>query len=660
MARSVCIRSLTALTATILAVLLFAMGTTAQVRDFPNIHLPAPARGSAALGALAAHLPQIAASYGKSTDELAGIFLQDHTLWADTHGRLLYACEFGTLPSNAPAAENAGTIAEAPLPYSQTFLLHSRPSATSVIYLDFDGQVTSGTSWNTVYKSGQDIVSAPFDLDGNPSSFNNAEMDEIQYIWQRVAEDYAPFDVDVTTQDPGVDGLGVNGAGDVYYGMRVVISPTNWYSTGAGGVAYVGVFNYANNLTYSPAWVFTQQLGPNDEKDIAEAASHEVGHTLGLSHDGVIGGTPYYAGQGNWAPIMGVGYYKNVVQWSKGEYANANNTEDDLAVMLGHGISYRADDHGNFISSATPLTGPAISASGVIGTRTDVDMFSFQTGAGTISFTLNPAPRGPNLDISAALYDGTGNLVASNDGTGLPASLTATVATGTYYLAIDGVGSGDPITTGYSDYDSLGQYQITGTVIDPGTKKNPVATASASPTSGAAPLAVSFSSAGSSDPDGTIQSYFWDFGDGSNSTGANPAHSYNIQGNYTATLVVTDNDGMSSSAVVAITVSAPNQAPVAKAAASPTSGHAPLAVLFSSAGSSDPDGTIQSYSWAFGDGITSTAANPSHTYSTQGNYTASLVVKDNDGLSSSAATVAIIGPPCSPRHSPARAFREAR
>ena len=60
MARSVCIRSLTALTATILAVLLFAMGTTAQVRDFPNIQLRAPARGSAALSALAAHLPQIA------------------------------------------------------------------------------------------------------------------------------------------------------------------------------------------------------------------------------------------------------------------------------------------------------------------------------------------------------------------------------------------------------------------------------------------------------------------------------------------------------------------------------------------------------------------------------------------------------------------------
>src|SRR5207247_6486063 len=66
-----------------------------------------------------------------------------------------------------------------------------------------------------------------------------------------------------------------------------------------------------------------------------------------------------------------------------------------------------------------------------------------------------------------------------------------------------------------------------------------------------------------------------------------------------ATLVVTDNDGLSSSATVTITATAPpNQPPVASAAASPTTGTAPLAVAFSSAGSSDPDGTIQSYSWA--------------------------------------------------------------
>ncbi len=436
-----------------------------------------------------------------------------------------------------------------------------------------------------------------------------------------------------------MDGLRRSSSSDVYYGVRAVISPTNWYNTGAGGVAYVGVFNYVTSVdTYNTCWAFTQQLA-NGEKYIAEAVSHEVGHTLGLHHDGVIGGTAYYAGQGNWAPIMGVGYYEPVSQWSKGEYANANNTEDDLAVMQTYGISYRADDHGNTIGTATPLTGPDISASGVIEKRTDVDMFSFQTGAGTISFTVNPAPRGPDLDISATLYDGTGNLVTSADGAGQSASFTVAVATGTYYLMIDGVGSGDPYTTGYSDYASLGQYQITGTVIPTGTQ--PVAKASASPASGIMPLPVNFSSDGSYDPNGTIASHYWDFADGSNSTEANPSHTYSAKGNYTATLVVKDNNGLSASTTVAIAVSAPNQAPVAKAAATPASGYAPLAVSFSSAGSSDSDGSIVSYSWAFGDGTSSTSSNPSHTYSTPGSYIAVLTVTDNQGVQGTSSPVTI-------------------
>ncbi len=354
----------------------------------------------------------------------------------------------------------------------------------------------------------------------------------------------------------------------------------------------------------------------------------------------MTGGDAYYYGQGNWAPIMGSGMYRDVTQWSKGEYSGANNHEDDLVVMQTFGISYRADDHGNSIGTATALTGTSISASGVIETRGDVDMFSFQSGAGPVSFTIDPAPRGPNLDIYAALYDGLGKLVTSNDGPGLSASLTATVTAGTYYLAISGVGTGDPVTDGYSNYDSLGQYQITGTVIANGNQK-PVATASASPASGIAPLTVNFSSAGSSDPDGTIETYYWDFNDGTNSSLPNLSRTYNIAGTYTATLVVIDNQGLSSAKTVAITVSAPNQAPIAKAAAAPMSGVAPLAVSFSSAGSSDPDGTIQSYSWAFGDGTTSALSNPPHTYSTKGNYTATLVVTDNRGLRSPAVTVTI-------------------
>jgi len=542
----------------LLVVLLFSMGTRAQdrnppARQFPDIQLPSPARGAAALSALAPYLPQLAASYGKSVDELRDIFLRDNTLWTDTHGRLFYGCEFGARPVSTAGAESTGVVLEAPFPDDQTFLLHSRPGATKVIYLDFNGHVTTGTPWNILDTQGLDIVSAPFDLDGLPSSFNSAERERIQYIWQRVAEDYSPFDIDVTTQDPGIEALRKTDTSDTSYGVRVVISPTPWYGLihnfYPAGIAYVGSFTSSSD---TPCYVFAEDLS-NNEKDIADAASHEAGHTLGLHHDGVTGGDAYYYGQGNWAPIMGSGMYRDVTQWSKGEYSGANNKEDDLAVMQTFGISYRADDHGNSIGTATALTGTSISASGVIETRGDVDMFSFRCGAGPVSFTVDPAPRGPNLDIYAALYDGSGKLVTSNDGPGLSASLTATVTAGTYYLAIDGVGTGDPVTDGYSDYDSLGQYQITGTVPARVTQ-SPVASASASPTSGTAPLAVSFSSAGSSDPDGTIVSYQWNFADGSISSSANPAHTYSVGGTYTATLVVTDDDGLSSSKTVTVTV----------------------------------------------------------------------------------------------------------
>jgi PKD repeat protein len=156
--------------------------------------------------------------------------------------------------------------------------------------------------------------------------------------------------------------------------------------------------------------------------------------------------------------------------------------------------------------------------------------------------------------------------------------------------------------------------------------------ASATPTDGTAPLTVDFTSDGSSDSDGTITDYEWDFGDGVTSTAANPSHTYNSPGSYGAVLTVWDNDGLSDTDGLTITVNTPpNQPPTAVAGATPTSGTAPLAVKFSSAGSFDPDGTITAYLWNFGNGVTKTNANPSYTYKTGGSYTAQLIVTDNQG-----------------------------
>ncbi len=162
----------------------------------------------------------------------------------------------------------------------------------------------------------------------------------------------------------------------------------------------------------------------------------------------------------------------------------------------------------------------------------------------------------------------------------------------------------------------------------------PVALASASPTVGAPPLAVSFTGTGN-DPDGTIASYAWTFGDGGSSSKQNPSHTYQTAGSYTATLTVTDDRGATGSANVAITVGS-NQPPVAQAGATPTSGDAPLTVAFTGTGS-DPDGTIASYAWTFGDGGASTEQNPSHTYLSGGNFVATLTVTDDQGATGTAS-----------------------
>jgi hypothetical protein len=374
----------------------------------------------------------------------------------------------------APAApDQAPAAAVSAFPLAKTFQLHSDPGALRVIYLDFDGHTTTGTSWNTGYNGGAAIVTPAYSFEGD-SSFSDNELARIQYIWQRVAEDFIPFDVDVTTQDPGL--AAIIGRGDSRYGQRVVIGgDSSWYGPVIGGVAYIGSFGSTSD---TPCFAFSDNLGISNhgnEKYVAEAISHEVGHTLNLRyHDGAPGIT-YYQGQGDgatgWAPLMGIGYYKELTQWSKGEYTGANNHKDELSILAGAtgGFGYRLDDHGGTIATAVGLTvvgGTSVSGQGIIERTADLDFFSFTTGQGLVSLSIDPAPRGPNLDILATLYDILGEVVAVSNPIGaLNASFSLSLPAGTYYLSIDGTGEGDPLVTGYSDYGSLGYYSITGAIV---------------------------------------------------------------------------------------------------------------------------------------------------------------------------------------------------
>jgi len=417
-------------------------------------------------------------------------------LQVDNEGAVFYSDSFLPDPGSTttlPTIEQPQAITA-----SDAFTLHSKPGAANVVYLDFDGQIISSTAWNA-YTGVATLNAKAYDTDGAPATFSTIELSQIAEIWHRIAEDYAPFNVDITTELPASFGPTV---GRILITQDVDANGNNMPSFGAGGVAYVNVWGFSNFASYySPALVYSNALGAGHPPYVAEAASHEMGHNLGLSHDGYNDGITsqgYYVGQGSgfvsWAPIMGVGYYNNVTQWSKGEYPFATQLQDDID-LISTKLTVRTDDHGNNTLSSTPLSIDAtgtISASnpeidphnltasnkGFIEIRNDVDYFSFDAGAGAISINVTPAweafyrssLRGANLDIQVTLYDQNGVQVAQNDPLNeTDAVISAAVAAGRYYLAISGVGNS---MTPYSDYGSLGQYFISGTVTD-NTPPNP-------------------------------------------------------------------------------------------------------------------------------------------------------------------------------------------
>ena len=151
---------------------------------------------------------------------------------------------------------------------------------------------------------------------------------------------------------------------------------------------------------------------------------------------------------------------------------------------------------------------------------------------------------------------------------------------------------------------------------------------------------LTFNGSGSFDPGGTIVSYAWRFGDGGTASGIAVTHGYATAGIYTATLTVTDSRGASASDTAVVRVA--DRPPVANAGPD-QSGILGSAVTLRGSGS-DPDGTITSYRWDFGDGASASGATASHAYATAGTYTAKLTVTDDRGAQASdSALVAIAG-----------------
>jgi hypothetical protein len=203
----------------------------------------------------------------------------------------------------------------------------------------------------------------------------------------------------------------------------------------------------------------------NNARYIAEASSHESGHAFGLQHQSVYNSSgqkidEYNRGNSQWAPIMGVGYNAARTTWHNGPSSLGPTAyQDDMAIIArtANRFGYRADDHGNTTATATPLSfsNGQFSSSGIVANLSDSDYFSFNTAGGRVSLNVNVASVGPNLDAQLSLYNSLAQLIASvNPTTSFAASLTTTLAAGTYYAAV----------SGGNVYGSAGQYTFTGSV----------------------------------------------------------------------------------------------------------------------------------------------------------------------------------------------------
>jgi hypothetical protein len=390
------------------------------------------------------------------------------------------------------AATTATADAELAFPSSQTFTLHSRPGSAKVVYLDFDGDVVTSSGWQEFFGF-LPIAVAPFDRDSTPATFSDGERAVIQSIWQRVTEDFAPFDVDVTTEAPSAAALTKSGPTDSQYGIAVLIGrPPDpvWCAAGCGlsGAGNIGAFSESDAA--KPAFVWDAN-GDDlySAKQIGEIASHETGHTFGLRHDGFgpgFGPFEYYFGHGAWAPIMGTAWNRPISQWSKGEYSSANNLENDFGV-IGSQLGLVPDEAGSTVSQARQLApGPAgsVEFAGNIRADLDADWFKFDALAGPATFAVRPAPVSPNLDVELTLGQvvpgfpngitlGTVNPLSAGSApdlaSGLDASLTVNLPSpGTYYVAVQGVGAHNPASTGYSGYGSMGNYTLSINVTNDG------------------------------------------------------------------------------------------------------------------------------------------------------------------------------------------------
>ncbi len=341
---------------------------------------------------------------------------------------------------------------------SQVSLYNSYSSATPVIYIDFDGQTVSGTSWNS---TGPIYCGA--------SGLTNSQITE---IFNRVAEDYRPFTINITTDSTKYFSAPANRR------TRVIVTVTSdWYGS-AGGVSFVNSFTWGDD---TPCFVFSALLNYNT-KNVAEAVSHEAGHTLGLRHQSsydanCVKTSEYNSGRGtgeqSWAPIMGVGYSRNLTTWYNGQSTlgcNVYQNDLDIITRETNGITYRSDYQPASFSSAPSqtFTNDQFTTSSILVKNTYQDLFKFTIPSlklfqlSAVPFNVGSGNAGANLDLKVTLYNGSQTVLNTyTSSSTLSVIIDTSLSTGIYYFKVEGVGN-----TYAPNYAILGSYSVQGEMID--------------------------------------------------------------------------------------------------------------------------------------------------------------------------------------------------
>ncbi len=332
--------------------------------------------------------------------------------------------------------------------------LSSWPSARATIFLDFDGHYVQNGLWNN----------------GNPINCASAGMTDPQIIeaFNRVAEDYRPFDINITTDST------VFLAAPIDMRVRIIVTTTSsWYASGYSGVAFSGSITWGDD---TPGFVFSDRLGTGNTKKIAETISHESGHTVSLSHQSKYNVScslveAYNSGTGSgetgWAPIMGNSQTRNFSNWNNGPTPDGCGfVEDNLyTIVTYNGFGYRTDDFAETLNASTySISTNNFNVGGVISTNSDKDAFKVTLNSNS-NFHVVAAPysvaansEGANLDIAFELYNGAGSLIRTyNPLSTLSVTVDTILNAGTYYIRIMGAGNSN-----IGSYGSLGSYTISG------------------------------------------------------------------------------------------------------------------------------------------------------------------------------------------------------